>query len=206
MKRIVYDQSGQNVALASKGATASGSFIGPDNDLPIDGTKRKHEDICLTLNGAEEWWEVRLPSPTLISNVTIFNRVDEGHRRRLEGARVLLLDENRNVVPTSFHGDRLLAGCRAPQTILLDESDTVHIVRISKSIDQQTVLRTIAEQFVLLHLGDMFPITQTCPLKEMGYDEKEIQVAYLVALLQEPHTDIASSSTTVRLILPKLSP
>jgi hypothetical protein len=189
MKCIVYDQSGQNVALISKGATASSYSSGPDTDLPIDGTKRKY---C-----SQEWWEVRLPSPTIISNVTIFNHVNE--YRRLEGARVLLLDENRNVVPTSFHRDRLLAGCRAPQTILLDESDTVHIVRISKSIEQQTVLKTIAEQFVLLlHLGDMlFPIAQTCPLKEMGYDEKEIQVAYLVALLQEPHTDIASSNTTV---------
>jgi hypothetical protein len=60
-------------------------------------------------------------------------------------------------------------------------------------------MTTLAEQFVL-HLGDMFPITQTCLLKEREYDDKNIQVAFLAALLQEPRTEIASSDTKDRVI------
>jgi hypothetical protein len=72
--------------------------------------------------GLAKTWGFRLASPTIISKGDNFI-----------GVRVILLDENRNEVSASFNDDRTLAGRRAPQTILLDEPNTVCIVRISKS-------------------------------------------------------------------------
>ena len=100
----VYDDDGANMALVWKGATATASSTvnDGDNTFPIDGKYRtKWPSGCHTDNGPNEWWEVRLPNPTVVTEIVVMNR--EAHKSacdaRLNGARIVLLNAQRVMVP-----------------------------------------------------------------------------------------------------------
>jgi hypothetical protein len=98
----VYDENGENVALLSKGATATSSSTirKGDNSFPIDGVHRKGwPNGCHTNDGANEWWEVQLQRPTAVQKITVWNRVDTCFDR-LAGARIVLKDADEVVVRT----------------------------------------------------------------------------------------------------------
>ena len=100
----VFDDDGANVALTWKGATATASSTvnDGDNTFPIDGQYRtKWPSGCHTDNGPNEWWEVRLPNPAVVSEIVVMNREAHGSAcdGRLRGARVLLLNAQRDVAP-----------------------------------------------------------------------------------------------------------
>jgi hypothetical protein len=119
----VYDNAGENVALVSKGAAASASSVGwkGNNSFPIDGQKRTDwPSGCHTKNSANEWWEVRLAKPTAVAKITVCNRLDAA-AERLKGARVVLLNGNRVVVP--MPSPMLLTADRDPQHFFIWSAD-----------------------------------------------------------------------------------
>ena len=94
----VFDQSGINIALASAGGAASQSSEGWGGraELTIDGNV--DDNACWphgghTQVGPDEWWQVKLPGPTDVSRIVVYNRAD-GFRERLVGARVTTLNAN----------------------------------------------------------------------------------------------------------------
>jgi hypothetical protein len=115
----VYDEHGDNVALVLKGATATSSSVGfkGDNTFPIDGRERTDwPNGCHTLNAEAEWWEVRLPRPTRVTQVTVLNRVD-AQQDRLSGARVVLRNPGQQEIPTPV--PMLLTEDHKPQHFLV---------------------------------------------------------------------------------------
>jgi hypothetical protein len=93
----VYNELGENVALISKGCTASASSIGWDgsNDMPIDGGRRtRWPNSNHTHKGDNEWWEVDLKQSVTITRIVVINRIDGCHER-LSGAQIVLKDKNK---------------------------------------------------------------------------------------------------------------
>jgi serine/threonine protein kinase len=151
----VYDANGENVALLSKGATADASSVAykGDNNMPIDGQERTEgwPSGCHTNNGPEEWYEVTLRQPTVVTKVVVVNRVDACFDR-LMGARVVLQNANRVAVPTPSL--LLLTSTRTPQQFPLEEMWAQHsqeeaavmIQKIKRRKDSQVKVQEMKEQ------------------------------------------------------------
>jgi hypothetical protein len=92
---------GCNVAERGDAQQSSTAFDGPAQ-LAIDGNTDGHYfDARSTTHTREEanpWWEVRLAEPAAIERIVVWNRTDGGLGNRLAGARVLVLDDARQVV------------------------------------------------------------------------------------------------------------
>jgi hypothetical protein len=183
----VFNSDGENVALVSKGATAMASSIGWDanNTFPIDGeTRSSWPSGCHTLNGPNEWWEVKLPGPTLASKVTITNRAECASR--LRGARVVLLDAHRNILQSAGGGRELSS--EIVQTVHVNGSGILYIPQLPQAIDKSFMVAVMAG-LLLENLEDLFPPSRIDPLVEMGFSKADAQKAYLHQLLQNVERD-----------------
>jgi hypothetical protein len=89
----VYDyRTGKNVAPKGK-ASESNSCCEGEAFLTIDGCVDQYQwwpSCGHTANGQEEWWQVELNEPTLVSSVVVFNRND-GCQERLRGAKLQVI-------------------------------------------------------------------------------------------------------------------
>jgi hypothetical protein len=145
----VYDTEGENVALISKGATASASSCvnGGDNDFPIDGEYRgatEWPNGCHTSGtGPDEWWEVELAIPTKVSKISVLNRIDNFAKTErfnsaakmsnvanihahLNGALIVLQDARRVPLPS---GSFKLTGDRRRQWFLVETNRPMGLVK-----------------------------------------------------------------------------
>ena len=128
----VIDGNGINVALESRGATASASHCtnGGVNTFPIDGKARglQWPNSNHTGNGPDEWWEVALAEPTKVALIAIANRIDSKFEK-LEGARVVVEDERRTKLA---HAPFVLTSAHSraqPQTFELDKALCAQLAR-----------------------------------------------------------------------------
>lgn len=91
---------GSNVALRGEARQNSTGFDGPAR-LAIDGNTNGDYDKARSTTHTEKsndpWWEVDLKATTTIDRIAIWNRTD-GSGERLNDFRVLVLDEQREVV------------------------------------------------------------------------------------------------------------
>ncbi len=92
---------GANLALKGKASQSSTAFDGPAN-LAIDGnTNGEYEDgksVTHTEQQDNPWWEVDLGGAKPIDSVVVWNRTDNGLQERMNGVRIVVLDESRKPV------------------------------------------------------------------------------------------------------------
>jgi len=91
---------GSNVALRGEAKQISTDFDGPARfaiDGNTDGVFDQSRTTTHTGKATDPWWEVDLKSTHSIERVVVWNRTDASVDR-LNGFRILLLDEARNVV------------------------------------------------------------------------------------------------------------
>ena len=90
--------AGENIAVLG---TASQSSVGWDGepmlaiDGDTDGDHSKDPSVTHTRIEQDPWWELDLGEARAIDRVAIYNRTDGGLYGRLDGAVILLLDEER---------------------------------------------------------------------------------------------------------------
>lgn len=111
---------GTNVALKAQ-ASQSSTGHGGDATRAIDGkTNGEFEKNSTTHTETSEnpWWEIDLGSSLPIDRVTIWNRTDIGVGNRLDGVKIVLMDDQRNAV----HSQSIT---KAPK-----DSQTVDIVQV----------------------------------------------------------------------------
>lgn len=90
--------AGSNIALRGK-ASASSVDYGARPEFAIDGNPEPSYEKATGMHSATEkdpWWEVDLRTPARVDEVRLVNRL--GQERRLDGARIELLDEQRRPV------------------------------------------------------------------------------------------------------------
>ena len=105
----VFDASGQDVALASRGAEASQSSTTHSQPAgnAIDGVTRPSAAIGGFTHTSEEsnpWWKVNLGAPRDIKKIVLWNRTD-CCSDRLSYATVSILDKEGTVYRTVTIGD-----------------------------------------------------------------------------------------------------
>jgi cytochrome c553 len=87
-----------NVAAGKTATQSSVAFEGPPN-LAVDGNTNGHftdaKSTTHTKSEESPWWEVDLAESGLIDRVVVWNRTDGGIGGRLNGFRIVLLDESR---------------------------------------------------------------------------------------------------------------
>ncbi len=115
-----------NRNIATEGhASQSSTDFGGEARLAIDGqTDGRYYEGKSTTHTAQSdnpWWEVQLPDSGPIERVVVWNRTDNNLQSRLDGFRLLILDEARQIVwehvepeAPSSHREYRLAG---PQPI-----------------------------------------------------------------------------------------
>ena len=90
-----------NVALKGVASQSSTAFEGPA-ELAIDGnTDGRYRQAASTTHTAQSdnpWWEVDLHEVLPVDRIAVWNRTDGNLQSRLNGFRVVLLDENRDPV------------------------------------------------------------------------------------------------------------
>ena len=109
----VFDDSGQDVALASRGAEASQSSNYQQNRITlagkaINGVTRQpafNRGFTHTSKELNPWWIVDLGAPHDIKKVVLWNRMDSCCTDRLSGATVSLLDYDSFSVAEMTIGD-----------------------------------------------------------------------------------------------------
>jgi hypothetical protein len=88
-----------NVALNKRSvqdSTSNGGVAGRAVDGNTDGDWGKNSITHTTENTTDPLWEVDLGKPTPVDRIVLWNRT--GHESRLDGCRVMILDNNRKVV------------------------------------------------------------------------------------------------------------
>jgi len=109
----VFDVAGSNVATIG---TSSQSTTGWDGDASrtIDGDTNPDAEwpnAGHTQSGPNEFWQVELPAPTLVTRIVVFNRAD-CYQDRLEGACLQALDDlGRVLAEFTLSGDRSQTFC-----------------------------------------------------------------------------------------------
>ena len=94
-------EDGTNLALQGVASQSSTAFNGPANLANDGSTNGEHnKSPCVTHTEKERnpWWELDLKSATTIKKIRVFNRTDSNLGSRLKGFRLVLLDEERNIV------------------------------------------------------------------------------------------------------------
>ena len=89
---------GENVALKGEARQSSTDFDGPPRlaiDGNTDGDYSAAKSTTHTAVSEDPWWEVDLKEAGTVDRVAIWNRTDGGLQGRLNGARIVLLDEER---------------------------------------------------------------------------------------------------------------
>lgn len=92
--------NGENVALRGEAKQINTGFDGPAQlaiDGNTDGDFSKARSTTHTDKSNDPWWEVDLKTAVAIDRITIWNRTD-GSGERLNNFRVLVLDEQREIV------------------------------------------------------------------------------------------------------------
>lgn len=95
---------GQPINIARTGtATQSSIYKAARASLAIDGVTEgiyyQAKSVTHTsLDGNDPWWEVDLGSEQAVDRVVVWNRTDDGYANRLTGFRLILLDQDRNVL------------------------------------------------------------------------------------------------------------
>ena len=91
----------QNIALsgkASQSSTYTDAAARRANDGGTEGDYAKGS-VSHTADGDKDpWWEVDLKEPKSVDRVVVWNRTDGGTGKRLDGFRVLLLDDKRQTL------------------------------------------------------------------------------------------------------------
>ena len=89
---------GTNIALRGKARASSVAYDGRPEGA-IDGNAEPSYEKVVAMhsdNEVDPWWEVELPAAARVDEVRLVNRL--GVERRLDGARVELLDDHRRLV------------------------------------------------------------------------------------------------------------
>lgn len=126
---------GTNAALKAATKQSSTDYAGPP-ELAVDGNTDGHYDRAksTTHTRAEKdpWWEVDLGRNVTVEKVTVWNRTDNNLANRLDGARLVALDERRAEVFSTVM-------TRAPatqETFALDGSRALKFVAASADYHQ----------------------------------------------------------------------
>jgi len=96
-------QGAENIARTGTATQSSTAFDGPPAraiDGQTDGNYEKAKSTTHTATSDDPWWEVDLKSTRPVDRVAIWNRTDGALHTRLDGCRIILLDENRTPVWT----------------------------------------------------------------------------------------------------------
>mmetsp|Transcript_30066 Transcript_30066/g.49264 ORF Transcript_30066/g.49264 Transcript_30066/m.49264 type:complete len:404 (+) Transcript_30066:258-1469(+) len=104
----VFDELGQDVALASRGAEASQSSNYPGDfgaGNAIDGVTSTGIGFTHTSEELNPWWKVDLGAPHDIKKIVLWNRQDVGLSDRLSYATVSLLDSDKKSIAEMSIGD-----------------------------------------------------------------------------------------------------
>ncbi|WP_435008221.1 DUF1553 domain-containing protein [Tundrisphaera lichenicola] len=95
----------ENIAPKGEASQSSTDFDGPAKlaiDGNTDGDYTSAKSTTHTASMDNPWWEVDLKSNGPVDRVAIWNRTDSDLQSRLDGARIVLLDEKRNPVWTQL--------------------------------------------------------------------------------------------------------
>jgi hypothetical protein len=95
--------STENIAINGKATQSSTAFSG-EASRAIDGNTSgiyEENSTTHTETAKDQWWEVDLQKPAPIDRIAIWNRLGSGLPSRLDGAKVILLDANRQTVFTA---------------------------------------------------------------------------------------------------------
>ena len=99
MAEVQVFRGGQNVALRGDARQSSTDFDGPARlaiDGNTDGDYVRAKSTTHTALSDDPWWEVDLKAAGPVDRVAIWSRTDGGLQSRLDGARIVLLDQQRN--------------------------------------------------------------------------------------------------------------
>ena len=90
-----------NVALRGQATQSSTDYNGPAElaiDGNTDGDYNQAKSTTHTEISDNPWWEVDLQSTRPVDRIVVWNRTDSNLQRRLNGCRIVLLDEQRRPV------------------------------------------------------------------------------------------------------------
>ncbi len=96
-------RAGEDVAARGEASQSSTDFDGPARlaiDGNTDGDYTRAKSTTHTARSDDPWWEVDLKAAGPVDRIAIWSRTDGGLQARLDGARIVLLDEKRNSVWT----------------------------------------------------------------------------------------------------------
>ena len=87
----------ENVAPKGEASQSSTAFESPARLANDGNTNGAHEDhsVTHTAKSDDPWWELDLQSPVPVDRVVLWNRTDGKLQSRLDGAKIVLLDEQR---------------------------------------------------------------------------------------------------------------
>jgi mono/diheme cytochrome c family protein len=94
---------GENIALKGEASQSSTGFDGPARlaiDGNTDGDYARAKSTTHTAVSTDPWWELDLKTAGPIERVTLWNRTDGLLQGRLAGAKLQILDENRELLWT----------------------------------------------------------------------------------------------------------
>ncbi|GIW91425.1 MAG: hypothetical protein KatS3mg109_1857 [Pirellulaceae bacterium] len=94
-------RDGRNVAPEGQATQSSTDFGGEARraiDGNTDGRYYEAQSTSHTAQSDDPWWEVQLPAAGPIERIVIWNRTDNNLQSRLDGFRLVVLDEQRRVV------------------------------------------------------------------------------------------------------------
>ncbi|MCR9202249.1 MAG: DUF1553 domain-containing protein [Planctomycetaceae bacterium] len=93
---------GRNIALQAAAKQSTTDYNGPAKLAIDDNTNGdfQQKSVTHTATSTNPWWELDLKTQQPIDSVVVWNRTDNNLQSRLEGFRVELLDEQREVIWT----------------------------------------------------------------------------------------------------------
>jgi putative heme-binding domain-containing protein len=90
----------KNVALGGVASQSSTEFEAAASRAIDGGTSGefRSKQLTHTSTSSNPWWEVALANPAVIERIVVFNRIEGQLGDRLDGFRLLVLDEARNIL------------------------------------------------------------------------------------------------------------
>jgi hypothetical protein len=123
-----------NVALAGV-ATQSGTYADAEARRAIDGNTDgdyNNKSVSHTETADDPWWEVDLGAEENLDKIVVWNRTDGGTFARLKGAKLSVLNANRNAV---FRTE-IAEAPKMKAEFALDKARTIKLVNASADFSQ----------------------------------------------------------------------
>ncbi len=128
------DEAGELQNIAPRGkASQSTNYSSGEAAVAIDGNTdgeyhRSRSVTHTSLDGSDPWWEVDLGAAQTIEKIVVWNRTDGNYQNRLDGFRLVLLNENRERLYVATPATpKPSVGQIVPPQVTIDNSQPIQI-------------------------------------------------------------------------------